>query len=130
MFLVEHMTVAGSTVPACGWWISAPLVKCLGKPVRIYDEHAPAECFDILAGSGGDILFPQVEVLFFYPCYTFEQGKPARICDEYAPAECFGILAGSGGDILFPAGRGPLLLSLRRQSVCAAWGLYLMRVHC
>ena len=47
-------------------------------------------------------------------CYTFEQGNPARICDEYTPAEYIGILAGSGGDILFPAGRGPLLLSLRR----------------
>lgn len=42
--------------------------------------------FGILAGNGGDILTPQAEVPFFYPC-----------------------------------GIGPL---------CAAWDLYLMRVHC
>ena len=43
------------------------LITVRPSPARTCIQYAPAECFDILAGSGGDILFPQAEVPFFYP---------------------------------------------------------------
>ena len=41
-----------------------------GKPARICIQYAPAECFGILAGSGGDILFPADRGSLLYPCGT------------------------------------------------------------
>ena len=59
--LEQHDFTAEVISPTCteeGYTIYTCYTFEQGKPARICDEYAPAECSGILAGSGGDILFP------------------------------------------------------------------------